>query len=134
MLHLHVQISSLVCCVQLFVTPRTVVCQAPLSMAFSRQQYWSGLLCPSPGDLPHPGIKLKCLLCLLHWQTGSLPLAPPGKPLSYGVGSDSKTNGLIPITCDFCLCFTVTRVSSHPQCFVCFTFAGATSLWHRLWE
>ena len=36
-------------CVHLFVTPRTVACQAPLSMEFSRQEYWSGLPCPSPG-------------------------------------------------------------------------------------
>ena len=35
----------------------TVACQAPLSMGFSRQEYWSGLLFPSPGDLPHPGIE-----------------------------------------------------------------------------
>ena len=44
---------------QLFVTPWTVVCQAPLSMAFSRQDYWSGLPFPSTGDLPHPGIEPK---------------------------------------------------------------------------
>ena len=43
--------------VQLFVTLWTVVCQAPLFMGFSRQEYWSGLPCPSPGDLPDPGIK-----------------------------------------------------------------------------
>ena len=42
--------------VQLFVTPWTVACQAPLSMGFSRQEYWSGLPCPPPGDLPNPGI------------------------------------------------------------------------------
>ena len=36
-------------------TPWTVVCQAPLSMGFSRQEYWSGLPFPSPGDLPDPG-------------------------------------------------------------------------------
>ena len=42
--------------VWLFVTPRTVGCQAPLSMGFSRQEYWSGLPFPSPGDLPDPGI------------------------------------------------------------------------------
>ena len=35
--------------------PQTVVCQAPLSMGFSRQEYWSGLPFPSPGDLPNPG-------------------------------------------------------------------------------
>ena len=48
------------CCfshVQLFVAPRTVACQALLSMGFSRQEYWSGLPCPPPGDLPDPGIK-----------------------------------------------------------------------------
>ena len=44
-------------CVWLFATPWTVVCQAPLSMEFSKQKYWSGLLCPSPGDLPKPGIE-----------------------------------------------------------------------------
>ena len=43
--------------VQLFVTPWTVACQAPLSMGFSRQEYWSGLPCPPPGDLPDPGIE-----------------------------------------------------------------------------
>ena len=40
-----------------FVTPWTLAHQAPLSMVFSRQEYWSGLPCPSPGDLPNPGIK-----------------------------------------------------------------------------
>ena len=38
-------------------TPQTVACQAPLSMGFSRQEYWNGLPFPSPGDLPNPGIK-----------------------------------------------------------------------------
>ena len=40
--------------------------QAPLPMGFSRQEYWSGLPLPPPGDLPVPGIELH-LLCLLHW-------------------------------------------------------------------
>ena len=40
-----------------FVTQWTVACQAPLSMGFPRQEYWSGLPFPSPGDLPDPGIK-----------------------------------------------------------------------------
>ena len=43
--------------IQLFVTLWTVAHQAPLSMGFSRQEYWSGLLCPPPGDLPDPGIE-----------------------------------------------------------------------------
>ena len=43
--------------VRLFATPWTVAHQAPLSMGFSRQEYWSGLPFPSPGDLPNPGIE-----------------------------------------------------------------------------
>ena len=39
------------------VTPQTVACQSPLSMGFSRQEYWIGLLCPPPGDLCDPGIE-----------------------------------------------------------------------------
>ena len=43
--------------VQLFMTPRTIARQAPLSVEFSRQEYWSGLPFPTPGDLPNPGIE-----------------------------------------------------------------------------
>ena len=43
--------------VPLFVTLWTIAWQVPLSMGFSRQEYWSGLSCPSPGDLPNPGIE-----------------------------------------------------------------------------
>ena len=46
-------------CVRLFATPWTAAHQAPLSMGFSRQEYWSGLPFPSPADLPHPGIELR---------------------------------------------------------------------------
>ena len=44
-------------CAQLFVTPSTAARQAPLSIEFSRQEYWSGLPFPSPGGLPSPGIE-----------------------------------------------------------------------------
>ena len=47
--------------VRLFVTLWAIAHQIPLSMRFSRQEYWSGLLCPLPGDLPHPGIELASL-------------------------------------------------------------------------
>ena len=47
--------------VQLYATLWTVACQAPLSMGFSRQEYWSGLLCPPPGDLPDPGTEPESL-------------------------------------------------------------------------
>ena len=45
------------CCIRLFETPWTAAHQAPLSMGFSRQGYWSGSPCPPPGDLPDPGIE-----------------------------------------------------------------------------
>ena len=66
-------------CVRLFVTLWAVASQAPLSMRFSRQEYWGGLPLPSPGDLPDPGIEPASLMSL-HWHVGYLPLAPPGKP------------------------------------------------------
>ena len=50
-----------------FATPWTVARQAPLSMEFCWQEYWSGLPCPPPEDLPNQGLN-PCLLCLLHWQ------------------------------------------------------------------
>ena len=67
-------------------TPWTVAHQAALSTGFYRQEYWSGLPFPSPGDLPDQGPN-PCLLCLLHWQVGSLSVVPPGKPLR----SDSRS-------------------------------------------
>ena len=59
------------------MTPWTVARQAPLSVEFSRQEYWSELPFPSPGDLPDPGIRR--FLHLLHWQAGSISAEPPGK-------------------------------------------------------
>ena len=66
---------------------RTVARQAPLSMGFSRQEYWSGLPCPPPGDLPTQGsnLSLPTPLRLLQWLSGSLPLAPPGKPVDIHI-------------------------------------------------
>ena len=58
-LYSYEKVKVLFSCVQLFVTPWTIALQDPLSMEFSRQEYWSGLPFPSPGDLPNPGIKLK---------------------------------------------------------------------------
>ena len=55
-------ITQLLSRVRLFVTPWTIAHQAPLSMGFSRQEYWSGLPFPPPGDLPDSGIEPACLL------------------------------------------------------------------------
>ena len=65
--------------VRFFATPWTVACQAPLPMGFPRQEYWSGLPCPPPGDLSDPGIEARSPT--LH--VDSLPSEPPGKPLAH---------------------------------------------------
>ena len=62
--------------VRLFATSWTVACQTCHSMGFSRQEYWSGLPFPSPGDLPDPGIKPRSPTL----QADSLPSELPGKP------------------------------------------------------
>ena len=63
-------------CVQLFVTPWTAACQASLLMRFSRQEYWSGLPCPPPGDLPNPGTEPG----YPAFQVDSFTIEPSGKP------------------------------------------------------
>ena len=86
---------------QLFKTPQTVDCQASLSMGFSRQEYWSGLLFPSPGNLANPGMEPVSPA----WQAGSLPLGqqgswfkewPPGKSSSSleSISVDGSGHGL----------------------------------------
>ena len=70
-LNIHCMLSH----VLLFATPWTVALQAPLSMGFSRQEYWGGLPFLSPGDLPNPGIEPRSPAL----QADSLPDEPPGK-------------------------------------------------------
>ena len=74
--YLKVKVKSL-SRVRLFATPWTVAYQAPLPMGFSRQEYWSGLPFPSPGDLPDPGIEPGSSA----FQADALTSEPPGKPL-----------------------------------------------------
>ena len=69
--------------VQLFATPWTVAYQASPSMGFSRQEYWSGLPFPSPGDLPDPGIEPRCPAL----EADALTSEPPGKPQESGWGN-----------------------------------------------
>ena len=63
-------------CVRLFATPWTATYQATLTMGFPRQEYWSGLPFPSPGDLPDAGIEPRSPAL----QADTLPSEPPGKP------------------------------------------------------
>ena len=69
-------LSNLLSHIWLFATLWTIACQVPLSMGFSRHEYWSGLLCSPPGDLPNPGIKSRSPAL----QADSLPAKPQGKP------------------------------------------------------
>ena len=71
---MHTEVKSL-SHVGLFAAPWTVAHQAPLSMGFSRQEYWSGLSFPSSGDLPYPGIEPGSPAL----QADALPSEPPGK-------------------------------------------------------
>ena len=76
-------------CVLLFATPWTIAYQAPLPMEFSRQEYWSGLPFPTPGDLPNPGIKPAPLVSPVL-AGRFFTTVPPGKPLA--------SNTSIPLT------------------------------------
>ena len=62
-----------------FATLRLVACQAPLSIRFSRQEYWRGLPCPSAADLPNPGFEPASLKSLALAEE-FYALVPPGKP------------------------------------------------------
>ena len=79
------------CHVRLFATPWTVAYQAPLSMGFSRQECWSGLPFPSPGDLPDPGIEPGSPAL----QADALPSEPPGK------ASEAEVDVFLEFSCFF---------------------------------
>ena len=88
--------------------PWTMACQAPLSMEFSRQEYWSGLPLPSPGDLPDLGIKPRSPAL----QADSLPSEPPGKPMNVQqkplyVSENAITRGFLNLNLNFTLCWLV---------------------------
>ena len=103
LLLLHNQILNLLCCVCVCVCLVTQLCltlcnpmycslpgSSPLSMGFSRQEYWSGLPCPPPGDLPNPRMEPRSHTL----QADSSPSEPPGKPMNTGVGSLSLLQGI----------------------------------------
>ena len=90
--------------VWLFVTLWTLAHQAPLSVGFSRQEYWDGLPCPSPGHLPDPGLKPH-LLSILHWQTVSWPVVSYQKRIrilwSVGMLLSAYITKIYPVLCTF---------------------------------
>ena len=77
---------------RLFAAPWSIAHQAPLSMGFPWQEYWSGLPCTPPGDLPNPGIELRSPAL----QADSLPAESPGKPKNTGVGKLSLFQCIFP--------------------------------------
>ena len=83
-------------CVQLFVTPQTVAHQAPLTKGFSRQEYWSGLSFPPPGDLSKPGIELPSPVSPAL-QEDSLPTEPSGKHRLWCVKAGSSVVTHVPL-------------------------------------
>ena len=92
--------------VRLFVTPRTVVRQAPLFRGFSRKEYWNGLPFPPPGDLPDPGNEPTSALVV-----DSLPLSHLGRPsqqlhttIYIKLESESEVTQSCPTLCDFIDC------------------------------
>ena len=76
-------------CVRFFATPWAAAHRSLLSMGFSSQEYWSGFHALLQGLFQTQGSN-PSLLCLLHWQMGSLPLAPPGKPLKMHYSAFQK--------------------------------------------
>ena len=77
--------------VQLLVTILTVACQTPLTMGFSRQEYWSGFTYLAPGNLPNPGIE-PMSPAPPALQAESLPTEPPGKHITYLLGCPNQEN------------------------------------------
>ena len=74
----------------LFATPWTIAARLLCPRDSPGKEYWSGLPCPPPGDLPKPGIESRSL------ALDSLPSEPPGKPKKTGVGSLSLLQGIFP--------------------------------------
>ena len=89
------------------VTPWTVARQAPLSLGFSRKEYWSGLPFPSPGDLPHPGIEPGSP----SLQVDSLPSEPSGKP----TGNSFWENPLVSEVLTYEIRLQATQAAQCPQ-------------------
>ena len=77
---------KLLSCARFFAIQWTAAYQAPLSMEFSRQEYWSGLPFPSPGDLPHPGIEPRSPAL----QADTLTSEPPGKPNTHNQNTNKE--------------------------------------------
>ena len=93
------------------VNPWIVPCQAPLSMGFPKQEYWSGLPFPSPGDLPNPGMEPRSPAL----QADSLSSEPPGKPLNHHYLGPTRYMVAF-VFFVYLACFLLT--SSYSKCYI----------------
>ena len=91
---MHVCMLSHFSCVHLFAAFQTVAHQAPLSMEFSRQEYWSGVPCPLPGDLPDSGVQSESP-AYPALQVDSLPTEAWGKPFLLVTGFNLLTKAVV---------------------------------------
>ena len=118
-------------CVQLFATPWTVTLQPSLSMRFPRQEYWSGLPCPPPGDLPDPGIKPASLMSpalagrfFTIWATReaqqSHTWSDPPRGQGFLSGSMVKNNRICSIMKNTVRALPVSHSEKPPGWFLCF--------------
>ena len=85
--------------VRFFTTSWMAAHQAPLSMGSPRQEYWSGLPCPPPGHLPHPGVE-PISPASPALQVDSLPLSHQGNPLAHNAAAAAKSIQSSPTLCD----------------------------------
>ena len=101
---------SCFCHVRLFATPWTVACQAPLSMGFSRQEYWRGSPCPPLGDRPNPGIEPRSP----ELETDALTSEPPGKSMDCSLPG-SSVHGILQARILEWVAIPFSRGSSQPR-------------------
>ena len=118
-------------CVRFFATPGTVAYQAPLSLGFSREEYWSGLPLPSPGDLPNPGIKPASPALADKFFTTE----PPGKPSVFLLFFEA----LSPICGNYvhmslCMCVIIGLWSHLSHQSPRFCLPSFSKHWHRAWH
>ena len=113
-------------CVRLLGTPWTAAYQAPPSMEFSRQEYWSGLPFPSPKDLPNPGIEPRSLTL----QADAVPFEPPGKPycnIKYLTSNFTHPNSLFQA-------FTMFFASGFKMSLISVSCSASFPLLHSSWS